>query len=325
MEAVSHRQRLILPIAPIAALIAAVFAAAAVLAIPVAVLEDMVVDSGIASLITAAAPPLGMTARLAIAFLAAATMGGLLWTGLTLLLGNRGAKSVRRSVTEGVPVLRRADAHPDCPPRQPVFANRDLGTPFLDIRADAVTGERPLPVDLDTPLSAYLHPLDAPLPPPAEPESEPAKIERPASVELEATPLPIRLDVEEAVESKPIVIEAWEPAAPPIAPAVEQLPAQPEPRFAPNERIETFDLTPVPRPSEEIAAPMPGPSGGSGNASIHDLLDRLERGVSRRSPAPDPVSPPVQPVPVSAAAAAVSEESIEHTLDVLRRLAARAG
>ncbi|HEY0270627.1 MAG TPA: hypothetical protein VGC10_06530 [Sphingomonas sp.] len=29
--------------------------------------------------------------------------------------------------------LRRSDAHPDCPPREPIRASRDLGEPFMDI------------------------------------------------------------------------------------------------------------------------------------------------------------------------------------------------
>ena len=37
-----------------------------------------------------------------------------------------------------MPVLRRADAHPDAPPRRPVFANSDLGTPFLDVKAEPI-------------------------------------------------------------------------------------------------------------------------------------------------------------------------------------------
>jgi hypothetical protein len=36
--------------------------------------------------------------------------------------------------------FRRADAHPDAPPRDPIFASRDLGEPFMDV---AVAGGAP--------------------------------------------------------------------------------------------------------------------------------------------------------------------------------------
>lgn len=305
MEAILGRQRLILPIAPIAASVAAALAAFAVMAMPIDVLEGMTTDSGIAALVTAAAPPLGMTARLAIAFLAALLIGGLLWFGLGLLLGNRSIVLRRGAGEDGVPVLRRADAHPDAPPRQPVFANRDLGTPFLDVRAEPrVTGERPLPRDLDTPLSAYLHPLDRPLPPPPEPQPAPIEAETPVPLSLDAAPLPIWLseaDVPRETAAQAIVPPPSDPDA--------------GPRFAAHERIEAFELTPL-VPAEPTASPVPvQPS-----ATIHDLLARLERGVARRSPAPAAVAEPL-PAPSSP----VSDQSIEETLAVLRQLATRVG
>jgi hypothetical protein len=58
--------------------------------------------------------------------------------------------------------------------------------------------------------------------------------------------------------------------------------------------------------------------------SIHDLLERLERGVARRAPLPVAAAVPAnsaRPVPP----VSVSAESIEHTLDVLRQLGSRAG
>jgi hypothetical protein len=33
--------------------------------------------------------------------------------------------------------FRRADAHPDAPPREPIIASRDLGEPFMDVGAPA--------------------------------------------------------------------------------------------------------------------------------------------------------------------------------------------
>lgn len=339
MEAFFGRQRLILPIAPAVALVAAGCAALAVLAMPVDVLEDMVTDSGVAALVTAAAPPLGLTARLAITFLAALLIGGLLWFGLGLLLGNRSIVFNRRAGDDGVPVLRRADAHPDAPPRQPVFANRDLGTPFLDVHAEPrVTGERPLPSDLDTPLSAYLHPLDAPLPAPEEAgrDGDAPSADAPLPIWLNEAEVPPALAAQAIAPPEPepeLEPEAPRPAPEPVA---EEEPSPvTEPRFAAHERIETFELTPINRGD----APPPAPAGPSQpsqpSATIHDLLARLERGVARRAPvAPAPAAvvtpaaravpaPSVSPMP--APSSAVSPESIEQTLAVLRQLATRVG
>lgn len=305
--------RLALPVATVVAVALAALTALLFLVMPTDVLEGMTIDSGIASLITAAEPPLGLTARFAIAFIAALAVGGVAWFGLFLLVGTRTvlvnrkpgkpAKAVRivpdrdEEEDDALPILRRRDAHPDAPARRPVFANRDLGTPFLDVRADPEPEPNPqpvaeilpplppeardLPADLDTPLARYLHPFDPPLPEPA--------------------PLPIAPEpAAEPVAPAPILAE------PPVpAPVPEPVAIEPEPRFAANERIETFDLTPVVRSTGEPARP---------SASIHDLLDRLERGVAKREPAPAPEPVADEPAP-----------SLEDTLAVLRQLAQRVG
>jgi hypothetical protein len=250
------------PVAPAAGIVAAGLVAVAFLLMPIAIIEDMAMDSGVAAMLTAAAPPLGLTARLAVAFFAALAAGGIIWFGLFLILGARTVLLNRAAPEDGVPVLRRADAHPDAPPRRPVFANRDLGTPFLEVKAEPVVEEadKPaiappfvveacdVPADLDTPIAAYRTPTDAPLPDP-----------------------------------EPV------PQAPVLTPVS-------APRFAPHERIETFGLAP-----DEPSAPLP-------QATIHDLLERLERGVAKRQPEP-----------------ARREQTLEETLDALRALARRVG
>jgi hypothetical protein len=79
-------------------------------------------------------------------------------------------RRVRRRTSGEPPVLRRADAHPDAPSRPPLLAMRDLGTPFLEIRASETRPvsaaaapiepallpvERALPRDLSQPLAAF--------------------------------------------------------------------------------------------------------------------------------------------------------------------------
>lgn len=336
MESHSRRQRLTVPIAALVAGAAALAIAAAVLAMPGTVLEGMVLDSGIAAFLTAAEPPLGVTARIAIAVAAAGAIGGVLWFGLHLLIGDRGLTiRLPRRAASG-PRVRRADAHPDAPPRRPVFAHRDLGTPFLDVRAAPIPDEeRAIPADLDTPLARYLHPLDRPLP-----------VARPA-IDFEALealePLPIRHALSEPsgpalpisdVAPPPAVLapntnvpaDLVEPAESHAAPPVV---ASPEPGAAPDDaRIETFELTPMvrPAPAAVIEDAIPAePSAPLEPATIHDLLARLERGVARRMPITEPAQPPVPATAPSAPEPAPASGALEQTLGVLRQLAARVG
>lgn len=230
-----RRQRLNLPVAPlVAAVIGGVIALAFAL-IPTGLLEDLVIDSGIAAVVAAAEPPLGVTARAVLILAAGGGAALIAWFGLFLLMGDRAIvvqKSNMASGEEAAPVLRRADAHPDAPARRPLSANRELGTPFLEVRAhrpvharaeesiidaefedlpaeEPVT-ERALPVDLDMPLAAY------------DPDAIP---EEPAE---------------------------WAPQAPPLHTPRQQV-------FDPGERFETFELTPLIRRTTpaEIIEPEP--------------------------------------------------------------------
>ena len=311
----SGAMRFAVPLAPAIAMVLAALGALMFLLMPAAVLEDLVVDSGIASFVTAAQPPLGITAHFAIAFLVALVVGSVSWFGLFLLIGTRAVAIGGNAREDGVPILRRADAHPDAPPRRPVFANRDLGTPFLEVTADTpapmsaadamaflppVIEERDIPVDLDTPLATYRSPLDPPLPAP-----EPLPLGRVDEPVAAPTPIVAPQPVPEpviAMDPRPVSVVPESPVVPPAE--------DPAPRFASHERIETFELTPMVR-SSETSAPLP-------SATIHDLLDRLERGVAKRkeAPAPEPEAPEVE-VPAAG--------SLEETLGVLRQLASRVG
>lgn len=94
--------------------------------------EAAVEASGLPLLLSAASPPLGMTARLAA--VAAAGIGTFFLVWLTLrALGSkrpapRRAVEVAELPTEA-PKVRRADAHPDAPSRLPIRARLDLGEP----------------------------------------------------------------------------------------------------------------------------------------------------------------------------------------------------
>ena len=281
-----NRSRIALPIASVAGAVVATLVALSFVAMPIGVIENMAVDSGVASILTAAAPPLGLTARLAVAFFAGAIAGGIIWFGLRLVVGARAVVIRHGEGEDGVPVLRRADAHPDAPARRPVFANSDLGTPFLDVKAEPsgeaeaeaeVAVARHVPADLDTPIAEYWTPDNTPLL-----DVEPEPVFPPMSApHLESTIVPVD---EGAAESAPV------PTLTPVS----------APRFAPHERIETFGLTSS-SSDDEPSTPLP-------QATIHDLLERLERGVKRQ---PEMDAP--------------REQTLEETLDALRALARRVG
>ena len=245
-------QHLILPVAPLAAAIIGLCTAGMFALVPTELLESLVVDSGIAAVLSAAEPPLGLTARLALALVCGGGVALVAWFGLFLLFGTRTVVVQRTGRGGGdAPVLRRADSHPDAPARRPLFANTDLGTPFLEVRARAKHA------DADVIESVPVVEVKAIAPPPPE------------------RPLPVDLD-------QPLA--AFDPAAVPEEP-IDWFPppAQLLPRrqtFDPGERFETFPLTP-PAP---VAAPVSSPEAVRRDPSetIHALLDRLERVAARR-------------------------------------------
>lgn len=256
MVTTSPARHLILPIAPLAAASVGLLTAGIFALVPTGALESLVVDSGIAAVLSVAEPPLGVTARAVLVLLCGGGAALVAWFALFLALGTRSVV-LHRGGDDVAPILRRADAHPDAPARRPVFANRDLGTPFLDVRA------RPMHIVADTSPVVEMVP--------------------------EARPIPDDLD-------QPLA--AYDVAASPA-------PADSVPRkqtFEPGERLETFALDPV---APEVVVPAPPAPRADPSATIHALLDRLERSVPRRVPE-------------------LPRETLEDTLSSLRKLATRA-
>jgi len=212
----AYRHRLIVPLAPALGGALGLAFAAGIAVMPSALLDSLVMASNVPAVLVAAAPPLGVTARVLLLLIGGGGVALFAGFGLWLTLGPRAIALGRAPRDPEVPQVRRADSHPDAPPRPPVRAHRDLGAP-----PPAAAPERALPADLDAPLAAY----------------DPAAI--------------------------PDVPRAPVPAVAPLA------------RFErpqlidPGDRFETFDLAPV------AAAIEP-------TATLHALLDRLERGIARR-------------------------------------------
>ena len=199
-------------------------------------LESAVAASGLSAVLPFAAPPLGATARALLMLGGATIAGAVAWAALFLVWGPGGLlhKPARGATTDDAPVVRRADAHPDAPPRRPLSA-ADLGVP-------PPPAERPIPADLDQPLAAF-HPAAIP--------EVPRDAVRPVAPLAQSWWAP----EEEVVEPEPVA----------VAP-------EPEPELG---RIETFELTPMVRPSPRAPERAEAPT-------VEALLRRLEAGTRRR-------------------------------------------
>jgi hypothetical protein len=141
--------RLNLSPAVLAAIAGASAAAAALWSVPAEQLGAAVMASGIPALVPAAEPPLGLFARALIALAAAIVVGALCWFTAAQIVELELAARVRRAVPKREPA-------PEEPKRAPVLATRDLGTPFLEVKAPPREPvERELPKDLSAPLAAF--------------------------------------------------------------------------------------------------------------------------------------------------------------------------
>ncbi len=153
-----------LPFAPIAAGLFALSAAILVMATPIWMLETLADRTGISSAISAAQPPLGMKARALLAIVAAFATGVVFWLALlpiARLFEKKRSRTVRPFVPADQPSDAVADAHVatadlTASRRGPIFAERDLGAPFM---SDLALDEAPVASEADELV------LDAAIPP----------------------------------------------------------------------------------------------------------------------------------------------------------------
>jgi hypothetical protein len=299
-------------------------AAAALIATPVGLLETIVASSGLSEALPAAAPPRGLTARLSMAGFA-----GLLAVGLVSILRRDSARENEEIEDEGrddraqgarkmgfafskltalargratplieteAPVLRRADAHPDAPPRPPIFASRDFDGVEIFARREA--GRRPLVVHSE-PEPESVRPAPGFAAPPA-----------PGEQEVQPQPAFLRPAIAESVaESAPESADAPVDEARTYFDAPEDAGEDAEP-FAP-----------------ETPRPLPLPTHG---LSIAQLTDRLERGLASRRRSLSGRStgvladmPVAARVPVRESVAPDADEALRAALGALRAMTAR--
>ncbi|MBX3592981.1 hypothetical protein [Sphingomonas sp.] len=284
--------------------------ALATLAVPGAMLEDLTVSSGIAAIIPAAEPPLGTTARIIVGVFAGGIAAMAVWLTLSGLIAWRDSRALPAGTRR--PTIRRADAHPDAPPREPLRANRDIimpGAPVPEHAGDAL--DLALPEPAPDPVLAMgpaepaqiVVPMPSPRPQPAPRPTGPPPVQ----------PLPANLDQPLSAFDPGALLEEPLTPPPPVV-SLRRKPVEP-PLYADTERFETFELTPPVRPQSvpDIGAGPAPIATPQTDASVHALLDRLERGIARRGDSaeatPDPGSP---------------DHRLEDTLESLRRLAMRA-
>ena len=95
---------------------------------PMVLIEQAVIASGLPTVIAAAGPPLGSTARALVAGSVALASGGFTWLVITLAgLIERPRRA--KPVPEGEATLDLTDVHPETPLRRPIFAHADFGDP----------------------------------------------------------------------------------------------------------------------------------------------------------------------------------------------------
>lgn len=241
------------------------------LAVEVSLLERAVLALGLDQVIAAAAPPLGLTARVLLA-LAMAAVGGVLGIVVAALFTRRDrpATQWQKPVAATKPQVRTRDSHPDAPPRRPISAFEEFDDEPLEslsaspnrIRNDAppVTAEA-----IDEVIER------APVAPPRFAPPPSARNERRSLIEM--------FGLGEAQASEP----------PPQPPAAESMPpvAEPAPVTYPAEEPEpAASAEPLDPPCESPAPPASAADKlrtAPLDALSHvELIERLAIGLQRR-------------------------------------------
>ncbi|MBC3941672.1 hypothetical protein [Sphingomonas albertensis] len=278
------RQTLIRSLPVYGAVVGGLIAAMSVLLASTETLESAVWTTGVAALVPAAAPPLGTTARALLALGSGALVAALLWSSLFLLFGPGGVFAKASPREDGVPVIRRADAHPDAPPRKPMSA-ADLGTPMMEVGVGAGLGtglatglnagrdERTIPADLDQPLAAFDPKAILPVPmEPVRPVSPLAQAMVAPVVESSSTAEPDTFVTAPLVEPIERPVEVAEDG---VAEAGLAEDGVAEHEVAECGAPEINAPTPIARPARATGEPTSPPT-------IEALLRRLEQGALRR-------------------------------------------
>jgi hypothetical protein len=334
--------------------------------VPVGLLELAVSSTGISEILPAAAPPYGLTARLAVsAFTGSMAMGVALAkarVGRGQDASNKGNGTMgfafsklaslgrkRPAGENGVPTLRRQDAHPDAPARQPIFAVRDLGSvdlvaapprevtsaaPTLFVVNNAPVQDRPASTMAELegarlPRSAE---ADYRMPQSPEPMDE-AELIREASIAAIASA---------AMRNRPRQVPVAQPQDGPSADlpshdrlSLDRLPPA-RPALSPLSLAELaarlergLGLSAVSAAEKQatpVSAPAIAPQPAFTPEAVLAITPRAQPVLVASAPPPPVLAqiPPASPVPVKASVDADVDEALRAALGTLQKIAARA-
>ncbi len=295
-----------LPFAPIAAAMFALVAAILVMATPEWRIEQFVAATGIAKLVPAAKPPLGDTARTLLAIAVGLASFAGLWLAMRPIEKMVHARRTKtpKAVIAGSAQPIGSDAITLQPGRRPIFANEELGAPFMSEEAlasgeelllDAPEAEAPVIDDIWTTAPTSTVPAT----PAAEPAIDVFAATTPVDTATPPTPAEVPLDLGELERwvpgPSPAEIEpqldiqppmVWQDLADddepvPFAPAVSEAPHfdSPVSPIVPPvlEAVESAELTLtelVERLEAAIHARAASANKSDNVAALHDLLER---------------------------------------------------
>jgi hypothetical protein len=348
----------------------------ATLNVPVGLLELAVSSTGISEILPAAAPPYGLTARLAVsAFAGSMAMGVALAkarVGHGQDASNRGNGTMgfafsklaslgrkRPAGENGVPTLRRQDAHPDAPARQPIFAVRDLGSvdlvaapprevtsaaPTLFVVNNAPVQDRPASTmaELEGALLPKSAEADYRMPQSPEPMDE-AELIREASIAAIASAAmrnrPRQAPVAELQEGPSVdlpspdrqssdrqsperfSLDRLPPARPALSPlSLAELAARLE------RGLGLSAVSAAENQATPVTAPAVAPQPAFTPEAVLAITPRAQPVLVATTPPPPVLAqiPPASPVPVKASVDADVDEALRAALGTLQKIAARA-
>ncbi len=275
---------------------AAIVTGAAVYLMPVDLLQNAVIASGLPSVLPPLDPPLGSRAKIGLALVAAGFAFGLVALLVRLLVGkpkkvsktarlferNRDAKKAKPAApvaedAPSAPKLRWRDRHPDAPARAPLSIGREIGSP------------------------------DSP-PMPGFAKEEPVFASEPEPM-FEPEPVFAPEPVAEVIET------------PAFEEAVFETPAISEPEAVDVEYETQFEPVPEPVATHRawLDADVPQPAERS-EPSLAELLERLEAAMARRPVAAAPVAAEVV-AEFEERPADVADDRLRSALENLKRFA----
>ncbi len=288
-----------LPFAPIVSALFGLVSAILVFATPAWLLERAVSGSGISSVVAAAQPPLGDTARTLIAVLVGISVGLILWL---IMRPIEKAIHSKRTGKRAAPSASQAEVYEGRSPadrlnregREPIFAGYDLGAPLMSDEALA-SGEELLldrPMTDAPPLAGVISPYDAPIFDPATEGLSSFDDVLPLEVETNEEASPVREEplvlepptgwdsyTEVPEEEAPVLELNWGSLSPghvgDSAPEMEQ---EPEPLVPEPYEPVTFEVASVPESVELDEGDIPAPGFSTPMEAIEPVPEMLDLG-----------------------------------------------